>query len=575
MRSRSDAIPAAAAALLVAVVLISIVSISGRQSQTFDEPTHVATGLEWLQNHRYTIWTETPPLARVAVAMWPYFDRVRLDERRDGAVNIGNAALYRDGAHARHLAEARFGTLPFFAVLLVVVWAWGRRSGSPATAFMAVAMVATLPSVVAHSALATTDIVFTAAFVAVTYALVRWLERPAWREAASLGIALGLAIATKFSTLIFFPPVALAIGLVRFLGERHVRTAPADRRFTLSQLGTIIGGIAIVVWAAYGFSIGTIAELPPVHGSRVSAEDGPLFAIVNRLEHARLPAPEFAHGLLDLMGHNQRGQRAYALGRISETGFWFFYPLALAVKTPLSFFLFALLGAAAVPAARRRDVDWSSVAALAAAAAVLIGVLTSRVNLGLRHVLVIYPLLSIAASMGAAVLLRHRLAMVRSGMTLLLIGVLAAQIVTLWRAHPDELAYFNPLAGSTPAALLADSDLDWGQDLYRLEALTQTLHIERLHIAYFGTARLCEPSLPPLTWLPPGRPQSGWIAISENYMRGAWNAGRRDVCDVAGGWSVPAPGENYSWLTAYTPVTMAGKSIRLYRIPSLTEHGRP
>jgi len=64
---------------------------------------------------------------------------------------------------------------------------------------------------------------------------------------------------------------------------------------------------------------------------------------------------------------------------------------------------------------------------------------SSRVNLGLRHVLVIYPFLAIAAGMGASVLMRHPRAVIRSGTRFLLAALLAAQVFTLWRIHPDEL----------------------------------------------------------------------------------------------------------------------------------------
>jgi hypothetical protein len=149
----------------------------------------------------------------------------------------------------------------------------------------------------------------------------------------------------------------------------------------------------------------------------------------------------------------------------------------------------------------------------------------------------------------------------------LLAGLLAAQLFILWRIHPDELAYFNAFAGPDPGALLADSDLDWGQDLNRLEDLVHQFDIHDLNIAYFGTARLCDPPMTRLSWLPPGQRRSGWIAISENYLRGAWIGSRRDVCDVAAGWILPPPGDDYSWLMKlHTPVAFAGKSIRLYYV---------
>ena len=41
-------------------------------------------------------------------------------------------------------------------------------------------------------------------------------------------------------------------------------------------------------------------------------------------------------------------------------------------------------------------------------------------------------------------------------------------MLTLWTANPDYLPYFNE-AVAHPERVLVDSDLDWGQDLRRLE----------------------------------------------------------------------------------------------------------
>jgi hypothetical protein len=553
-----------AATCLAAGVAVTIVSTSAAMSQTWDEPIHISTGLEWLQQHRYTMWTETPPLARIAVALGPHWNGVQLDGGAGGPINAGNAALYRDGQHQRHLREARLGTLPFFVLLLLVVWHWSGRAKVPEAQFFSLAMVATLPAMIAHAAVATTDIASTATFVLATYALIRWIERPAWSTAMGMSFCFAVALSTKFSVVMFSVPVALAVALVWFSTAAAGRAAPIPR-VNLKQIVAGLAVVALVVWGSYGFSVGTIAELPPTPGSRVSAGDGLAFATLHWIEHARLPAPEFPHGLLALAAHNRRGQAAYALGETSRNGFWYFYPLALAVKTPLPFLLLAL--AAGLSIVWRRRLDWSAGAAGAAAIALLLGALSGRVNLGLRHVLAVYPFAAIAGGMITATWLRSPLPRVRATARLAATALVAAQLFTLWRIHPDELAYFNAIAGPDHGRVLVDSDLDWGQDLHRLEAEAQQRGIDHLQIAYFGTARLCEPGMPRLTWLLPGQPVTGWIAISETYYRGVWRPGRRDVCDLAAGWASPPRGADYSWLQAYVPVAIAGNSIRLYHLP--------
>ena len=82
-------------------------------------------------------------------------------------------------------------------------------------------------------------------------------------------------------------------------------------------------------------------------------------------------------------------------------------------------------------------------------------------------------------------------------------------------------------------------------------------------------SRQCRHDLPRLTALLPGKPVSGWIAISENYYRDrSFFRLHRDPCDPK---SLYKEGEvtpgAYGWLRAHQPVTIAGSSIRLYHLP--------
>ena len=65
----------------------------------------------------------------------------------------------------------------------------------------------------------------------------------------------------------------------------------------------------------------------------------------------RLPAPQLFSGLKMVADHNAGGHYAYLLGSRSTTGWWYFYPVVLAVKTPLAFL--ALLGFGAALAFRK------------------------------------------------------------------------------------------------------------------------------------------------------------------------------------------------------------------------------
>src|SRR2546430_13379641 len=146
----------------------------------------------------------------------------------------------------------------------------------------------------------------------------------------------------------------------------------------------------------------------------------------------------------------------------------------------------------------------------------------SRINIGIRHVLVLYPFLALGAAYVAVRAWRalaawraraagrnRRLAVVPVAG---LLALLLWQLSTLWTAYPDYLPYFNE-AVLHPQRVLVDSDLDWGQDLRRLELRAQQLRIGHLSLAYRGTAGLSREPLPPVVNLAARPPASGWGAV--------------------------------------------------------------
>ena len=165
----------------------------------------------------------------------------------------------------------------------------------------------------------------------------------------------------------------------------------------------------------------------------------------------------------------------------------------------------------------------------------------SRINIGIRHVLILYPFLALG---GAYALAGASRAWPRVGSTVAAILV-AWQVSTLAMAYPDYFPYFNETV-SHPEHVLVDSDLDWGQDLRRLERRLAQLKVPRVSLAYQGTADLDREALPPFVRLPPRQPAKGWVAITA-LTREHEPAG-------------------YAWLSPYRPVERVGKTIDLYFI---------
>jgi hypothetical protein len=254
-----------------------------------------------------------------------------------------------------------------------------------------------------------------------------------------------------------------------------------------------------------------------------------------------LPLTEVVRGLHEADFHNRVGHDSFLLGEFRKTGWWYFFPVVLAVKTPVG--LLALLALALY---RGRDLRSSyagkvPVLLLTAlfAVAMLAVCLTTHINLGVRHILPIYvPLAVLGGNVIATAASKWRV------VALALAGIAATESAL---AHPDYLAAFNVFAGSHPERILAESDLDWGQDLHRLSVRLKELGVQQVTVDYFGSDWIHKAGLPPYRFADPRQPATGYVALSI----------RRFTLDNAKDGS-------YEWIKGREPLERIGKSIDLF-----------
>ncbi|HVZ34563.1 MAG TPA: glycosyltransferase family 39 protein [Polyangiaceae bacterium] len=552
-------------------------------SLTFDEPNHLAAGLEWWQFGTYRQWSENPPLARISVAALPFAGGMRLpapdqwDPSRTRSSRIwvvGRDLLYGGAGFEANLGRARLGTFPFYLLLLAAVWALAGGRQRPIAALIAVGLTSTLPALIGHAALATTDVAFTAALLWAVLALWCWFEHPSPRRSVALGAALGLPLLTKFSVLGFFPCVVLGFVVARRMA--HLPARPLEGGAALgaaallrrAALACLAG--ALITWSGYRFSVGRIDTLPwRVGRVHVVPAMGERSALEHLLFEAPLPMPELFHGLLFLAEHGKERSTSYLFGELSDQGFLWFYPAALSVKTPLPFSMLLWIGSGWLAAKRRTPSSWPALGLLLACAGILALAAERRIGFGIRHVLVVLPLASVAMARVSEHWRREAFGVRRALVTLCIAALVLSQAGIALAAGDTALGYVNAFAARDPGGALLDSDLDWGQDLFALRRELRARGIRRLSIAFFGTARLCEHGLPQLDPLGPGRETTGWVAISENFYRQRnYYTLLHDPCDPDS-WYDPAeiPPEPFAWLRRYRPVSILGTSIRLYCIP--------
>ncbi len=116
----------------------------------------------------------------------------------------------------------------------------------------------------------------------------------------------------------------------------------------------------------------------------------------------------------------------------------------------------------------------------------LAAAMKSNLNLGLRHILPIYPAIYISLGLAGAHLLQRDLRMAKRVFAAVLLGLGAEALLTF----PNYIAFFNIAAGGSREGihLLGDSNLDWGQDLKLLAAWQQQHPDQPLYLIYFGLA---------------------------------------------------------------------------------------
>ena len=513
-------------------------------SETRDEAFHIACGLEWLATGQYTFETEHPPLARVVVALGPYLGGAAFHRQPDAA-REGRLILEEAPDGERWLVSARAGNLAFFLLACCAVWLLARMCGGPAVAAVSVALFTLVPVLLGHAGVATTDMALAACVAFAYWAWQVWLDSPYDpKRAALVGFASALAATSKFSAFLFLPAALLPLVILRW---RDANWRQLVRTRLARSLASMAAVCFVVCWAIYRFAVIPL-RTPP--GRQFLLLDhwigatGWVHAAAYRLLEIPLPLTAILKGVGEVFQHNWDGHPAYLLGHVSQYGWWYFFPIVLAVKTPLAMLALTVVGA--VAAIRERNAR--AMEYLLAAVALVLVCLPANIDIGVRYVLAVYLLLAPVAGLGVVWLWQRT----RAATILLCLWMIAGSVA----AHPDYLADFNLLAMGKPERIVTDSDLDWGQDLRRATAMLRRQGAAEAWIVYTGTARpSCEKGIV-YRELPANTRVGGWVAasVSKLYFEGA-------KARLAG---TPEP---YGWLKALKPTMKAGRTIWIYHLP--------
>ncbi len=549
------------------------VSSNRQYSATYDEPIHLVGGYAALKTADYRFFIDHPPLLPMWMAL-PLalnsdvkLETRRLSWQRGDVFTICWEFLNQDNDPERLLTRARFMIVLLGIGMGLVVFFWARALYGLTTAAVLLALYGLEPNVLAHTSLATTDVGVTFLIIAALYMLHRVLRGLTFANIAGLCLAFGLAQASKYTALLLGPMVMIVLAYFSLGPEpwpcpwaRSRAIIDRGKKLLVSSglLVLIIAASMAVIWSAYRFSYEPTGAGPGLQSTtdelKPSVDETALASkICAWLDKHRLLPHKYLIGF-SLAMMRDKTVHTYFNGVNRTESLWYFYPAVFALKTPTAFLILFILSAR-VFFSNSVVSKTDRIVILVPLAIYVMALMASSQNTGVRHMLLVYPLMILMAGS----LVRRWLHDRRWAVPAVLSALLLTEFLII---YPDYLASFNLLAGGPArgSRWLVDSNLDWGQDLKRLKSWMDNEGVQEVNLGYYGLAdpdyygikytRIAGSTR--LPWESPRLP--GYLAVSMTLLMG-----------IKSGEDVH---EFYRPLRDAKPVAVIGRSMPVYWLPS-------
>jgi len=588
-----------ATCLLIFVFLIAIFSMRD-DSATMDEVAHLPAGYSYLTQKDMRLNPEHPPLIKDLAAVPLLFikdinfpsDIKAWKEDINGQWDFGPYFLYQSGNPAdKMIFWSRFPMILILILLGFYIFKWAKELFGNKVALLALFLFSFSPTFLAHGRLVTTDVGAAAGVFIATYYFIKALKSSTKRNIILAGIAFGLAELCKFSVILLIPFFAV-LALVWWL----IKKANWQKTLKIFILVLIIG--FILIWPIYQYHVLNYPPERQVRDAEVFLSAYPDFIQKPLLFAADKPIlrpyAQYFTGLFMVFHRAAFGNTTYFLGEVSNLGWKNYFPVVYSIKEPLTFHILTLI--ALLYAAWSLNIRSSSpFAALGRliknhfpefAMLTFIGVywttsLISNLNIGVRHLLPVFPFTFILVSLGTVKWIEgikklplktttHPPPSRWSGplVTSFVSVLLGWYIISSLSCFPYFLAYSNELTGGPDKTYIytVDSNLDWGQDLKRLQNWVENPpaggEIDKIYVDYFGGGDanyyLKEKYAP---WRgnrnPAEFPKGNYLAVSATFLQGGRGLASPGFAETTG---------YYRWLDRYTPVEKIGYSIFIYYI---------
>jgi hypothetical protein len=496
-RAQSLAVLAVFSVIFIALTVNSYL----RESGTSDEAQHLTAGYAALTLYDYRVDVEHPPTVPMWAALPLLFKHgIALDTKpflqlEPNFTEIAHTFVYQRSDTDSLLACARFMIVLLGVFLGWLVFFWARELFGFWPAVIVLGLYATEPNILAHSSLVTTDLGITLFFFGTVYFLWRTSRKLSLGNLTALVACFSLAQVAKFSAPLLAPVVVILLVIrvcrsdpwVSSIGRTPEYSGRSRKLCAVVALLLLLlaEGSFSAIWASMGFRY--LPAPIKIEMDRMITKPEVIKAVprlsaaINWIDQCHLLPNAYTQGFL--LGESLAQERpAYLMGRFSKTGWWYYFPLAFLFKTPIT--VLVLFGIALVQCAIDRKTLLGNEAWFLVPIAVFLGAaMLSHINIGLRHILPIYPFVLLACGKPISAL-QSRI----SPRWLLLLLVPPA--LELGSVYPHTLTFFNQLCGGPRHGhrLLADSNIDWGQDLKGLKQWMVKAHVQRINLAFWGPA---------------------------------------------------------------------------------------
>lgn len=527
---KKNPLPLGVVVLLIAVHVGFGIHAAIRLSVTNDEFWHIPVGYWNVTTGRFHYDNLNPPLARSLCAVPLVLAGAKPGEVADNAAKETRADAFVAANRNRYetlLVLARAVTLLLSAATAWLLADWALRLFGPGASMLAAALWCLSPNVIAHASLATTDMAAALFFVAVIRAAWMFGSRTGWRWAILLGLLLGLAQLAKFTCLLLVPLAVVTWGLrCRSESSRDVNQASNITIPPLSHSMKLWTGAAvvclIVINAGYLFR-GTGQSFAAYQFGSQSLRS--IRDAMGPLSNLPVPLPvDYVEGIDRQRLMMESSHPTYLDNQIRfEGGFRDYFVKAAWYKIPHATQFLCGFGFAGLLCGTGSGRFRLHFALLTPVVLLFVIASYSNMQLGIRYVLPVFPLLFLSVSHVASTGLR-KIGIRQVVCVAAIIGVGCAL-----RFSPFHLSYFNELAGGPEngESHLLDSNVDWGQGLYELRKYAADNGIPQVQLAYFGAINpaalgvrfeVAQHAEHPQVLFPKLKP--GVYAVSKNFTNG-------------------------------------------------------